>query len=112
MTIGFHTVRHDVLPGLETRDRQRALIHGRERLQQLTGQRLATFAYPHGRADDTTAADTRAAGYESAWTGAGRAITARSDRWRLARWEAGPIDAPTLRARALGRLLRTAPRHG
>ena len=112
MTIGFHTVAHPVLPRLAPHDRHRALTHGRERLRELTGQRLAILAYPHGRADAATAADTRAAGYEAAWTGAGRAISPRSDRWRLGRWEAGPIDARALRARALARLLRPAPADG
>jgi peptidoglycan/xylan/chitin deacetylase (PgdA/CDA1 family) len=112
MTIGFHTVAHPVLPRLASRDRRRALTHGRKPLQDLTGQRLAVFAYPHGRADATSAADARAAGYESAWTGAGRAVANRSDRWRLGRWEAGAIDAGVLRARALARLFRTTSADG
>ena len=112
MTIGFHTVTHPVLPRLAPQDRHRALTDGRELLQGLTGQRLATLAYPHGRADAVTAAEARAVGYESAWTGAGRAVARRSDRWRLGRWEAGAIDASTLRGRALARLLRPVPGHG
>jgi peptidoglycan/xylan/chitin deacetylase (PgdA/CDA1 family) len=111
-TIGFHTVAHPVLPLLTAPDRQYALTHGRDRLQDLTGQPLTELAYPHGRVDAATAADARAAGYDSAWTGAGSALGRRSDRWRLARWEAGPIDPGTLRARALARLLRSAPTDG
>jgi peptidoglycan/xylan/chitin deacetylase (PgdA/CDA1 family) len=107
-TIGFHTVRHPVLPRLTSAERHRALTHGRELLQDLTGQRLTVFAYPHGRADAVSAADARAAGYEAAWTGAGIAVSRRSDRWLLPRWEAGAIDAGVLRARALARLLRAA----
>jgi peptidoglycan/xylan/chitin deacetylase (PgdA/CDA1 family) len=106
MTIGFHTVSHLVLPQLAPQDRHRALTDGREPLQDLTGQRLTVLAYPHGRADAITAADTRAAGYQAAWTGAGTAVSHRSDRWLLGRWEAGAIDVGTLRARALARLLR------
>jgi peptidoglycan/xylan/chitin deacetylase (PgdA/CDA1 family) len=106
MTIGFHTVTHPVLPRLAPQDRHRVLTDGRERLQDLTGQRLAVLAYPHGRADAVTAADARAVGYDSAWTGAGRAVSRQSDRWLLGRWEAGAIDATVLRARALARLLR------
>jgi peptidoglycan/xylan/chitin deacetylase (PgdA/CDA1 family) len=109
MTIGFHTVRHPVLPRLAPPDRHQALTEGRERLQDLTGQRMTVFAYPHGRTDARTAADTRAVGYESAWTGAGRAVGRGSDRWRLGRWEAGAIEADVLRARALARLLRPVP---
>jgi peptidoglycan/xylan/chitin deacetylase (PgdA/CDA1 family) len=112
MTIGFHTVDHSVLPRLGSQNRHDALTHGRDRLQELTGQRLAFLAYPHGRADAVTAADARAAGYEAAWTGEGRAISGRSDRWRLGRWEAGPIDVGALRARALARLLRSAANDG
>jgi peptidoglycan/xylan/chitin deacetylase (PgdA/CDA1 family) len=112
MTIGFHTVRHPVLPRLAPPDRHRALTGGRERLEDLTGQRMTVFAYPHGRTDALTAADTRAVGYESAWTGAGRAVGRRSDRWRLGRWEAGAIEADVLRARVVTRLLRPVPADG
>ena len=112
MTIGFHTVKHPVLPRLAPPDRLRALTEGRERLQDLIGQRTTVFAYPHGRTDALTAADTRAVGYESAWTGEGRAVGRRSDRWRLGRWEAGAIEADVLRARALARLVRPVPANG
>jgi peptidoglycan/xylan/chitin deacetylase (PgdA/CDA1 family) len=112
MTIGFHTVTHPVLPQLARVDRHRALTEGREPLQDLTGQRLTALAYPHGRADTVTAADARAAGYQAAWTGAGTAVSHRSDRWLLGRWEAGAIEAGTLRARALARLLRPSPADG
>jgi peptidoglycan/xylan/chitin deacetylase (PgdA/CDA1 family) len=112
MTIGFHTVRHPVLPRLAPPDRNRALTEGRERLEDLTGQRMTVFAYPHGRTDAPTAADTRAIGYESAWTGAGRAVGRRSDRWRLGRWEAGAIEADVLRARVVTKLLRPVPADG
>jgi peptidoglycan/xylan/chitin deacetylase (PgdA/CDA1 family) len=112
MTIGFHTVRHPVLPRLAPPDRHRALTEGRERLQDLTGQSMTVFAYPHGRTDALTAADTRAVGYQSAWTGAGRAVGRRSDRWRLGRWEAGAVEPDVLRARALARLLRPVPADG
>ena len=108
MTIGFHTVGHAVLPSLAGPDRRRALTSGRKDLEDLTGQRLALLAYPHGRADGATAADARAAGYESAWTGADAAVDRASDRWRLGRWEAGPVDPRTLRARAVRRLHRAA----
>jgi peptidoglycan/xylan/chitin deacetylase (PgdA/CDA1 family) len=112
MTIGFHTVRHQVLPRLAPPDRHRALTEGRERLEDLTGQCMTVFAYPHGRTDALTAADTRSVGYESAWTGAGRAVGRRSDRWRLGRWEAGAIEANVLRARVVARLLRPVPADG
>jgi peptidoglycan/xylan/chitin deacetylase (PgdA/CDA1 family) len=112
MTIGFHTVAHAVLPLLAPQDRRRALVHGRDRLQELTGQPLAILAYPHGRGDAATAADAQAAGYESAWTGAGWAVSGRSHRWRLPRWEAGPVDEATVRGRAVARLLRPPPADG
>ena len=112
MTIGFHTVAHAVLPLLGPGDRRQALRHGRDRLQDACGQQLAMLAYPHGRADVATAADARAAGYRAAWTGAGSAVSGRSDRWRLARWEAGAVDPGVLRARALARLTRPVRSHG
>jgi peptidoglycan/xylan/chitin deacetylase (PgdA/CDA1 family) len=106
MTIGFHTVAHPVLPLLDRAARREALTLGRDELRELTGQPLASLAYPHGRADAATAADARTAGYDASWTGADSPVSPRSDRWRLGRWEAGPVEPTTLRVRALARLLR------
>lgn len=49
MEIGAHTVSH---PILSTLDRQRArveIVEGKRRLEDITGRRIALFAYPNGK---------------------------------------------------------------
>jgi peptidoglycan/xylan/chitin deacetylase (PgdA/CDA1 family) len=111
LTIGFHTVDHRPLPGLAASERSDALNKGLLELQALTGQRLNLFAYPHGKADSSTAEAVRAAGFDAAWTGADAPVFRGNDRWRLGRWEPGPIAPAELRVRALGRLVRPAVAH-
>jgi peptidoglycan/xylan/chitin deacetylase (PgdA/CDA1 family) len=69
MEIGFHTLRHDMLPSLDDGALARALSDGRETLETVVGRRLTTIAYPHGRADQRVANAARAAGFESGFSG-------------------------------------------
>jgi peptidoglycan/xylan/chitin deacetylase (PgdA/CDA1 family) len=61
--IGFHTRRHDVLPGLDDAALDRALEEGRGELEELAGGRIYSISYPAGKADARVAASARAAGY-------------------------------------------------
>jgi peptidoglycan/xylan/chitin deacetylase (PgdA/CDA1 family) len=92
MTIGFHTLHHQVLPGLGDDDLRAALVTGRDDLAAAAGQRLDLFAYPHGRADRRTARTVRDTGYVAAWTGRPGAIHRQSDPFLLPRWEPGEIE--------------------
>jgi glycosyltransferase involved in cell wall biosynthesis/peptidoglycan/xylan/chitin deacetylase (PgdA/CDA1 family) len=85
--IGFHTRDHHPLPELADDELARALHDGRAALEEAAGHRLRTIAYPHGRVDERVAGAARAAGYTDGFGGAGRAITARSDRLSLTRNE-------------------------
>ncbi|UGS34031.1 glycosyltransferase [Capillimicrobium parvum] len=85
--IGFHTRDHRPLPELADDDLEGALRDGRAALEEAAGCPLTTIAYPHGRADERVAAAARAAGYTDGFGGAGRSITARSDRLLLPRIE-------------------------
>jgi peptidoglycan/xylan/chitin deacetylase (PgdA/CDA1 family) len=92
MAIGFHTLSHKVLVGLEDDEVVAALTAGRREIEDVIGRPLVHFAYPHGKADRRTATLTRQAGYEAAWTGHPRAIRRGDDRYLLARWEPGELD--------------------
>jgi peptidoglycan/xylan/chitin deacetylase (PgdA/CDA1 family) len=61
--IGFHTRRHDVLPGLDDAALDRALVEGRAELEELIGDRITSISYPAGKADARVANAVRAAGY-------------------------------------------------
>jgi peptidoglycan/xylan/chitin deacetylase (PgdA/CDA1 family) len=92
MAIGFHTLSHKVLVGLDDDEVAAALVFGRKEIEDVIGRPLVHFAYPHGKADRRTATMARQAGYEAAWTGHPRAIRRGDDRYLLGRWEPGGLD--------------------
>jgi peptidoglycan/xylan/chitin deacetylase (PgdA/CDA1 family) len=92
MAIGFHTLSHKVLVGLDDEEVAAALRAGRKEIEGVIGRPLVHFAYPHGKADRRTANSAREAGYEAAWTGRPHAIRRGDDRYLLGRWEPGELD--------------------
>jgi peptidoglycan/xylan/chitin deacetylase (PgdA/CDA1 family) len=88
--IGFHTVRHDRLPGLDDDALVAALTDGRERLEAAVGRPLTTIAYPHGQADDRVADAARAAGFRLGFTGRYEPVAPTSDPLLLGRIEPSP----------------------
>jgi peptidoglycan/xylan/chitin deacetylase (PgdA/CDA1 family) len=107
--IGFHTRRHDRLPPLSDASLRDALSDGRDALEAAAGRRLTMIAYPHGRADERVAVAARAAGFEFGFTGAGEAVTARSDALLLSRIEPSFTDLASF-AGQLVDILRRAQR--
>jgi peptidoglycan/xylan/chitin deacetylase (PgdA/CDA1 family) len=91
MTIGFHTVRHPLLPRLPDAALDEALSHGRRELESAIGGAVRFFAYPHGKADWRTATRVRAAGFAAAFTGRPGPVRPADDPHLLGRWEPGPI---------------------
>ena len=104
MAVGFHTVNHRPLPGLDDNSVRHAIRYGREALADAAGTDVDLFAYPHGQADRRVADLVRIEGYRAAFRSGGRAVSDRSDRFLLGRWEPGPLDVDTLCAHALLRL--------
>lgn len=96
MAIGFHTLSHKVLVGLDDEEVAAALTAGRQEIEDVIGRPLVHFAYPHGKADRRTANMAREAGYEAAWTGHPHAIRRGDDRYLLGRWEPGELDVDDL----------------
>jgi peptidoglycan/xylan/chitin deacetylase (PgdA/CDA1 family) len=85
--IGFHTLRHYRLTGLDDDALRRAMTEGREALAELTGKPAAAIAYPHGKADARVAAAARAAGFRLGFRSLPGAIDAREDPLLLRRVE-------------------------
>ena len=104
--IGFHTRRHDRLPPLSDTSLRDALSNGREALEAAAGRRLTMIAYPHGRADERVASAARAAGFEFGFTGAGEAVTARSDALLLSRIEPSFTDLASFAGQLVDTLRR------
>src|SRR4030095_14176479 len=56
MTIGFHTVDHDILPELTGTALDDAVSRGREDLAVAAGAAVHYFAYPHGKEEERAVA--------------------------------------------------------
>jgi peptidoglycan/xylan/chitin deacetylase (PgdA/CDA1 family) len=105
MTIGFHTLHHPVLPNLSDAAIGAAVSEGRDRLAAVVGRPLEWFSYPHGKADERTVAQTRAAGYTHAWTTQPHLLRRDADPYRHGRWDPLPASTDDMLI-SLGSLLR------
>jgi peptidoglycan/xylan/chitin deacetylase (PgdA/CDA1 family) len=110
MTIGFHTVEHDLLPELTGAALDNAVSRGREDLTAAAGAAMRYFAYPHGKSDARSAAAVRRAGFNAAFTGFPQPVRDGDDRYRLGRWEPGPLAVDDLLVNVAVRLYRAGPR--
>lgn len=105
--IGFHTLRHHRLTGLDDASLADALTEGRRELAEAAGGPLVAVAYPHGRADARVAEATRAAGFRLGVTGSNEPVLPSTDPLLLGRVE--PSHASDARfASQLARLLLLA----
>lgn len=110
MSVGFHTLRHRILPPLPPDELEADLVEGRRDLEAIVGRRIELFAYPHGKADPRTAAAVRRADYVAAFTGRPSPITRGADPYLLGRWEPGPLGVDDLLVGTAIRLTRGAAR--
>jgi peptidoglycan/xylan/chitin deacetylase (PgdA/CDA1 family) len=108
MGIGFHTMRHVVLPMLDDASLRHEILAGRDALEAAALRRISVFAYPHGKADARTALAVRDAGYRAAVTGQPRPIARRTDPFLLGRWEPGPLSTDELLSGIAAKLNRSA----
>ena len=110
MSIGFHTLRHRILPPLPPDELEADLVEGREDLEAVVGRRIQLFAYPHGKADPRTGAAVRRADYRAAFTGRPSPVVRGDDPYLLGRWEPGPLSVDDLLVGTAIRLTRGAAR--
>ncbi len=109
MSIGFHTVDHHALPDVDNSALDMIVRHGRDRLAATAGARMRYFAYPYGRVDSRSVDAVRRAGFDAAFTGRPEPLTPRADRYRIGRWEPGPLAVDDLLVKLAVRLHRAAP---
>jgi peptidoglycan/xylan/chitin deacetylase (PgdA/CDA1 family) len=110
MEIGGHTVSHPILARLDARDARAEIAAGKDRIEQLLGERISLFAYPNGRPQEDFTAEhvwlVRQLGFDAAVTTAWGAADGRSDLFQLPRftpWDRTPI-------RFVARMMRSALR--
>jgi peptidoglycan/xylan/chitin deacetylase (PgdA/CDA1 family) len=101
--VGFHTLRHDRLDGLDDDALARALNEGRAGLER-AGAPLRTIAYPHGKADTRVARAAAEAGFRLGFTGRPEPILPESNPMLLGRFEPAHGSAAAL-ALQLARVL-------
>ena len=106
MAVGFHTLRHLVLPALDDEPLRQELVEGRDALAAVSSQSISLFAYPHGKADVRTARAVRDAGYRAAVTGRPGPTSRRSNPLLLRRWEPGPLGTDAFLAGFAAKLIR------
>lgn len=85
--VGFHTVRHHPLTGLDDSELERALTEGREGLGGVAGYSIDTIAYPHGSWDRRVVEAARESGFSIGVTCEREPVTPDSDPLALGRYE-------------------------
>ncbi len=100
--IGGHTATHADLSALPEDLAIEEIGGGRQRLVELTGQKVSSFAYPFGRVGSGTARLLRDAGFANATCSRFGIATSRSDRFELPR-----LHVRNCSGKALERMLAT-----
>jgi peptidoglycan/xylan/chitin deacetylase (PgdA/CDA1 family) len=77
--VGFHTLRHDLLPALPGKALERALDEGHDALAAVVGTRLDLISYPYGKADERVADAARAAGFLLGFTTGRSPVTPKTE---------------------------------
>jgi peptidoglycan/xylan/chitin deacetylase (PgdA/CDA1 family) len=72
--VGFHTLRHDALPGLSDAALAKALREGRDDLAAAASRPLELVAYPHGKGDQRVADAAQRAGFARGFTTVQRTV--------------------------------------
>lgn len=91
--IGAHTLTHPVLSQLSPEQQKKEIEGSKERLEDLTGRRVRSFAYPYGKKIHYTAQTIRTveeSGFDCACSNFGGLVTRSSNRYALPRFQ--PMD--------------------
>lgn len=111
MTIGGHTVSHPILSRLEPKLARREIADGKARLEEVIGERIATFAYPNGYPARDYGAEhvsmVQSCGFKTAVSTAWGAARAGSDPWQLPRFTPWDRERWRYGLRLARNLLRT-----
>lgn len=111
MSIGSHTVSHPIMSRIGMRAAEREIADSKEALEAITGQRIATFAYPNGRPNTDYRMEhvelVQKLGYRAAVSASIGVASARSDPYQLPRIAPWRLDARGFRRQMLHNMLRT-----
>jgi peptidoglycan/xylan/chitin deacetylase (PgdA/CDA1 family) len=93
--VGFHTLRHELLPALSDAELEAAMSEGRQELAAAAGVPLDVISYPHGRADDRVADAARAAGFKYGFVTARTPVTGETNPLLIPRIPPAPSPGKT-----------------
>jgi peptidoglycan/xylan/chitin deacetylase (PgdA/CDA1 family) len=96
--IGAHTVSHPVLSTLSASEQRDEIVRSKELLEELLGQRVESFAYPHGGPLDYTHESVlaaRQAGFARACANVPALVRDGVDPFQLPRFIVGDWDGET-----------------
>jgi peptidoglycan/xylan/chitin deacetylase (PgdA/CDA1 family) len=91
--IGAHTLTHPVLSTLTPEQQQEEIGGSKRRLEEMTGKRVTSFAYPYGKKNhysQQTVKTVQANGFDCACSNFGGLVTRTSNRFALPRFQ--PMD--------------------
>lgn len=86
--IGAHTISHPSLAALPEEEQRFEIVQGKFLLEEMSGRKVCSFAYPYGGRENFTPSTVRIikeAGFESACSNFGGTVNAGTDRYQLPR---------------------------
>ena len=91
--VGGHTISHANLPLLSPKDMREEIAGGRRILENGSGSRVVSFAYPYGAFNALGTQAAKAAGFRSGWTMAPHINHSRCDLFTLGRFNCDRIQS-------------------
>lgn len=98
-TIGAHTVTHPALTAHPPKFQLEELSTSQLILNQKTNKNIELLSYPYGEYNDATAAIAHSLTFKAAFTTEARAITQRSEPYRMGRFQANNWDGKEFKKR-------------
>ena len=92
VAIGAHTVTHPALPELSPEDQRCEVQQSKQRLEDILGHRITSFAYPYGAWSKETAAIVREAGFDCACATIAGFVEQSVDHFQLPRIQVDDWD--------------------
>jgi len=83
--IGAHTVTHPHLPSISVESQRDEIQRSKARLEDILGDSVRSFSYPHGSLSAETIAIVRAVGFDCACSSLKAAVKSSTDRLQLPR---------------------------
>lgn len=88
VAIGAHTITHPNLACLSVREQRREIVAGKRQLEEMTGHKVSSFAYPYGGRDSYTRETSQIIqeeGFDCACSNYGGTVWLGSNRYQLPR---------------------------